>query len=287
MPLKPQISIAPVAGLIGAEISGIDLSRPITDEIADRIRNALAQHLVIFFRDQALSLADQKRVTELFGTLSRVPYIEPSQEDPDVVAVLKEADETKISVFGGDWHSDFSFLERPPAGSVLYAKEVPPYGGDTLWANQIAALETLPEDLKTVVETHGAVHLGAPYGVTHRPPADLRVSRSIKMNRGDPTADRERVHPAARTHATSGRKALFVNPIYTTRFEGMTEAESRPLLQRIYAHAVRPEFTCRFRWTPGAVAVWDNRAALHYAINDYDGHRRLLYRTTFAGEIPY
>ena len=107
------------------------------------------------------------------------------------------------------------------------------------------------------------------------------------MNRGDPTADRERVHPAARTHPTSGRKALFVNPIYTTRFDGMTEDESRPLLQRIYAHAVRPEFTCRFRWNPGSVAMWDNRALMHYAINDYDGHRRLLYRTTFAGEVPY
>jgi len=131
------------------------------------------------------------------------------------------------------------------------------------------------------------VHTGAPYGVTHRPSPDVNVSRSIRMRRGDPAADRETIHPAVRTHATSGRKALFVNPIYTTRLEGMTEAESRLILQRLYAHAVRPEFTSRFRWAPGCVAVWDNRATLHYAINDYDGHRRLLYRTTFAGERPY
>ena len=280
-------TISPVAGLIGAEIAGVDLSRPISDAVAAELRAALAQHLVIFFRGQRLSRDDQKRVTEIFGPLSRVPYIEPSSEDPDVVAVLKEADETKISVFGGDWHSDFSFLERPPAGSVLYSVEVPPYGGDTIWSNQIAAFETLPEDLRTIVEGRGAIHTGAPYGVTHRPAEDLRVSRSIKMRRGDPDADRETVHPAVRVHEPSGRKALFVNRIYTTRLDGMSEAESRPILERLYAHAVRPEFTCRFRWSPGCVAVWDNRATLHYAINDYDGHRRLLYRTTFAGERPH
>lgn len=287
MAIETRISIAPIAGLIGAEVAGLDLSPPVAEETAEALRRALARHLVIFFRGQSLSLADLKRVTRLFGKLSRVPYIEPSSEDPDVVAVLKEADETRISVFGGDWHSDFSFLERPPAGAVLYAREVPPYGGDTLWANQIAAFETLPEDLRAAIEGRRAVHIGAPYGVSHRPAGDLRVSRSIRMRRGDPEADRERSHPAVRTHAPSGRKALFVNRIYTTRLDGMTEEESRPLLERLYAHAVRPEFTCRFRWAPGSIAVWDNRATLHYAINDYDGHRRLLYRTTFEGEVPY
>jgi taurine dioxygenase len=281
------IAICPVAGLIGAEITGVDLSRPVADAVARELHAGLARHLVLFFRGQQLNHSDHKRATAIFGPLSRVPYITPSPEDPDVVAVLKEADETKISVFGGDWHSDFSFLAEPPAGSVLYSVEVPPFGGDTIWASQIAAYETLPDDLNEIVDGRGAVHIGAPYGVTHRPSADLRVSRSIKMQRGDPSADRETIHPAVRTHATSGRKALFVNPIYTTRLDGMSEAESRPYLDRLYAHAVRPEFTCRFRWSPGCVAVWDNRATLHYAINDYDGHRRLLYRTTFAGERPY
>jgi taurine dioxygenase len=282
-----SITIAPVAGLVGAEIGGVDLSHPPTPDIAETLRQALARHLVLFFRDQHLDFAGQKRVTEIFGPLSRVPYIVPSKEDPDVVAVLKEADETKIAVFGGDWHSDFSFLETPPAGSVLYSVEVPPYGGDTIWANQIAAYENLPDDLRSTVEGRGAIHLGAPYGVSHKPGPDVRVSRSIQMQRGDPGADRETVHPIGRTHPTSGRKALFVNPIYTTRIDGMSEAESRPILQRLYAHAIRPEFTCRFRWSPNCVAVWDNRATMHYAINDYDGHRRLLYRTTFAGERPY
>jgi len=128
--------------------------------------------------------------------------------------------------------------------------------------------------------------VGAPYGVKHAPPPDLKLSRSIRMRRGDSGADRETVHPAVRTHPWTGRRALFVNPIYTTRLEGLSVEESRPLLQRLYGHAVRPEFTCRFRWTPGAVAIWDNRTTLHYAINDYDGQRRLMYRTTFAGERP-
>lgn len=283
----PPFTIAPVAGYLGAEISGLDLSQPVSSATGQALRPALADHLVLFFRDQKLDLADLKRVTAVFGPLLRIPYVEPSPEDPDVVAVLKEADETKISVFGGDWHSDFSFLEQPPAGSLLYGAEVPPYGGDTMWASQVAAFETLPEDLKMLIENRQAVHSGAPYGVAHAPDKSLAVSRSIKMRRGDPDADREISHPVVRRHPVSGRKALFVNPIYTTRLDGMTEAESRPILARLYAHATRPDFTCRFRWAPGSLAIWDNRMTLHYAINDYDGHRRLMYRTTFAGERPH
>ncbi len=282
----PRFRTSPVAGLIGAEISGIDLAAGFDAEAAGFLREALARHLVLFFRDQSLDFAAHRRLTEVFGPVMRVPYVEHSREDPDVIAVLKEADETKISVFGGDWHSDFSFLDEPPAGSVLRAVEVPPYGGDTLWSNQIAAYETLPDDLREIVNVSRAVHVGAPYGVRHAPSADAGVSRSVRMRRGDPDADRERFHPAARTHPPTGRKALFVNPIYTTRLDGPADGDGE-VLRRLHAHAVRPEFTCRFRWTPGAVAIWDNRATLHYAINDYDGHRRLLYRTTFAGERPY
>ncbi|MDX1710200.1 MAG: TauD/TfdA family dioxygenase [Rhodovibrionaceae bacterium] len=276
------LTFEPMTGLTGAEVSGVDLSRPISPERAAALREGLARHLVLVFRDQKLDMPAQKRVTEVFGPVQRVPYVEPSKEDPDVIAVLKEADETGISVFGGDWHSDFSFLPKPPAGSVLNAVEVPPYGGDTLWANQIAAWEHLPDELRERVGELGAVHTGAPYGANNAPPPDLAVSRSIRMARGDPDADRETVHPVGRLHGPSGRRALFVNPIYTRRLEGMSESESTPLLDRLFRHATRPEFTCRLRWQAGTVAVWDNRATLHYAINDYDGWRRLLYRTTFA-----
>ena len=281
-----MLKAEPLAGHIGAEIAEIDLSTVLSDALGAALRQALARHLVLFFRDQTLDLPAQKRITTVFGPLMRIPYVEPSPQDPDVIAVLKEADEINIGVFGGDWHSDFSFLERPPAGSVLYAAEVPPYGGDTIWSNQARAYETLPDDLKALVESRYAVHSGAPYGTAHAPEETQALSRSIKMRRGDPEADREALHPAVRRHPDTGRKALFVNPIYTIRLEGMSEAESRPLLERLYSHATRPDFTCRFRWAPGSLAIWDNRMTLHYAINDYDGHRRLMYRTTFAGERP-
>lgn len=283
---SPAFEVNPVSGFIGAEILGLDLSHSPSEAVCARLRAALGEHLVLFLRDQRLDLAALKRATRIFGPLLRVPYVEPAPQDPDVIAVLKEAEEGGISVFGGDWHSDFSFLERPPAGSLLYGVEVPPYGGDTLWANQVKACETLPDDLKALVNGRRAVHVGAPYGVAHAPDETVATSRSIKMRRGDPAADRERLHPVVRRHPTTGRRALFVNPIYTTRLDGLSEEESRPILERLYRHATRPEFTCRFRWAPGSLAIWDNRMTLHYAINDYDGHRRLMYRTTFAGERP-
>lgn len=276
----------PVTGNIGAEITGLDFSLPVSEDQAEALRDALDRYLVLFIPGQEIDRQRQKEITEIFGPLCQLPYVEPMPEDEYVIAVLKEADEVNVGVFGGDWHSDFSFLEKPPAGSVLHAKELPPYGGDTLWSNQVRAYETLPEDLKKLVEGKRAVHLGAPYGVKHAPPENTRSGRSIKMSRGDPTADEERFHPAVRTHPRSGRKALFINPIYTTRLENMTVEESQPHLSRLYAHMTRPELGCRHRWRPGDLVVWDNRTTLHYAVNDYDGHRRLLTRTTFAGERP-
>ncbi|MEM6375398.1 MAG: TauD/TfdA family dioxygenase, partial [Pseudomonadota bacterium] len=198
----------------------------------------------------------------------------------------KEADEGGTGVFGGEWHSDFSFLASPPAGSVLNAVEIPKTGGDTVWSAQTAAFSSLPTDLKRFVEGRNAVHVGKPYGVKHAPPSETRANASIKMTRGDAQADRETLHPAVITDPVTGRHALYLNPIYVTRFEGMSEAESAPWLASIYKHAVRPDFSCRLKWQAGDVAIWDNRMTLHYATNDYDGSRRLLYRTTFAGDPP-
>ena len=280
------IAFRPLAGFIGARVEGVELSQPIGVDLADTLRAGLFEHLVLVFPAQHLTLARQKEVTEIFGPLQPVPYIEPLDGEPQVIAVLKEAHERKVGVFGGDWHSDFSFLKAPPAGSVLCAAEVPTHGGDTLWASQIAAYETLPSGLKDLVEGRDAVHIGAPYGVKHAPPQETRSGASIKMVRGDPAADREVFHPAVRTHPESGRKALFVNPIYTTRLDGLSEADSRPILERLFRHATRPDITCRHRWSAGDVVVWDNRTTLHYALNDYDGVRRLLYRTTFGDREP-
>ncbi len=275
-----------LTGYMGAQISGIDLTQPIGEDLAEALRAALGAHQMIVMRGQNLSISDQKRLTRVFGPIMQLPYVEPMADDADVIAVLKEADEVNVGVFGGDWHSDFSFLTNPPAGSVLNAVEVPAVGGDTVWASQVMAYESLPADLRTVVDGRMAVHLGAPYGVKHQPPMEERSSGSIRMTRGDPRADIETLHPAVVTDPATGRRALFVNPIYTIRLDGMSIEESAPILAALFKHATKPDFSCRLRWSAGDVAVWDNRMSLHYATNDYDGTRRLLYRTTFSADAP-
>lgn len=280
-----HVDVRPVAAALGAEIAGVDASAPMSAEVADEIRAALDRYLVIFFRDQALSLDQLKSFSRLFGELTRVPYVGALDAHPEIIAVLKEADERNISTFGGTWHTDFSFLERPPVASILYADEVPPVGGDTLWANMYNAHAALSPGMQRVLEGMNAMHSGHVYGAA-RPPHGIATSTSIAISRENPEADEERAHPVVRVNPRTGEKALYVNPVYTTRFEGMTEEESRGLLEYLYAHCTRPEFTCRFRWAAGSIAVWDNRFSLHLAINDYDGYRRAMYRTSTAGESP-
>ncbi|MEQ9488257.1 MAG: TauD/TfdA family dioxygenase [Alphaproteobacteria bacterium] len=280
------MEIHKLTGFMGAEVSGVDLKTPVAANLAAALNTALADHHMIVFRGQYLTIEEQKRLTLTFGPLMRLPYVVPMDDDPDVIAVRKLAEEVKTGVFGGDWHSDFSFLENPPAGSIMNAVDVPDVGGDTVWSSQAAAYDALPANLKRIVDGRKAVHTGKPYGVAHAPPEDERANTSIRMTRGNPNADREILHPAVVTNPLNGQKALFLNPIYTTRFDGMTEEESRPLLDAIYRYATRPDFCCRLRWRNGDVAVWDNRMCLHFATNDYDGVNRLLYRTTFAAEPP-
>ena len=249
------------------------------------ITDALADHGVLFVRDQHLTPEQQVALTRQFGEVLRVPYIAPLAGHPDVVAVLKEADEQGISTFGGTWHSDFSFLDQPPSLTLLYALELPEVGGDTVWSSQYAAYDSLSVGMRRLLDPLQAIHTAWPHG-TKGPEATAAVSRSIVMTRNDPSADREIVHPVVRVHPVTGKKALFVNPVYTQRFADMTAEESQPLLQYLFDHAISAEFTCRLRWTPGTLAIWDNRCLLHLAINDYDGSRRLLHRTTVAGEAP-
>ncbi|MEM9911540.1 MAG: TauD/TfdA family dioxygenase [Pseudomonadota bacterium] len=275
-----------MTGFVGAEITGLYLKTEISPDTAKALRDALGKHLLLVLRDQHLDLPDQKRLTQVFGAPMRLPYVAPIPDDPEVIAVLKTERETNTGVFGGEWHSDFSFLTSPPAGSILTAVEIPPFGGDTMWSAQTAVFESLSKDLRSFVESRRAVHVGKPYGAKHAPSADTRANVSIQMTRGDPEADRETLHPAVITDPRTGRRALYLNPIYVTRFEDMTEEESTPYLDALYKHAVRPDFSCRLKWRSGDVAIWDNRMTLHYATNDYDGFRRLLYRTTFAGSPP-
>lgn len=276
------VDVRALAPSCGAEVFGLSLTEA-SSAAMQQVRAALAQHAVLFFRDQRFTPGQQLDVTRLFGPILRVPYIQHMDAYPDIIAVQKEADERRISNFGGTWHSDFSFLDEPPSYTLLYALELPALGGDTLWASQYAAYEALSDGMQRLLDPLWAVQTAWPHG-TKGPGPGTAVSRSVGMVRNDPSADREVLQPVVRVHPVTGRKALFVNPVYTQRFEGMGEDESRPLLNYLFGHATRAEFTCRLRWAPGTLAVWDNRCLLHLAINDYDGSRRLLHRTTVAGE---
>ena len=281
--MAQTISVSPIAGALGAELGGIDLSGPLSDDLVAEIRAALLRHHVIFFRDQHLTPAQHLAFGRLFGELQVHDFVEGMGDNEEILEVRKEAEEKRN--FGGGWHTDVSYLERPALGSVLYAREVPEYGGDTLFANQHLAYETLSDGMKAMLEGLTAIHSARrPYGPNAERAHDYGPS-SMRFNFSE-AALAETEHPVVRTHVETGRKSLYVNRTFTIRFKDMTEAESAPLLNYLCDHAVRPEFTCRFRWRPNSIAFWDNRCVQHNAINDYHGRRRVMHRVTIEGERP-
>lgn len=277
------ISVKPIAGALGAEVSGVDLSRSLPDATIGEIRRALLDHLVIFFHDQQLTPEQHLAFGRRFGTLQVHDFVEAMAGYPEILEVRKEPEEKRN--FGGGWHTDVSYLERPSLGSVLYALDVPEYGGDTLFANQYLAYEALSDGMKRLLEGLTAIHSARrPYGpdaerAHNYGPTSMRFHFSER-------AQAEIEHPVVRTHVETGKEALYVNRTFTIRFKDMTEPESAPLFNYLCDHAVRPEFTCRFRWRPGAIAFWDNRCVQHNAINDYHGQRRVMHRVTIEGERP-
>lgn len=278
----PDMTLLPLAGAIGAEIAGVDLSRPLDNVRWAAVHQAFLDHQVIFFRDQTLTPDQLKAFARRFGELDIHPQYKPIDGHPEVLEFLKDVDATKN--VGGIWHSDVTFYERPALGSMLYALEIPVFGGDTMFANQYLAYETLSDGLKRLLGGLKAVHSD---GFQSSPEAQAAYNEKSSTKLYNPTTEpTENVHPVVRTHPETGRKALYVNPVFTVRFDGMTAEESKPLLDHLCRHAVRPEFTCRFRWSQGAVAMWDNRCTQHFAINDYNGHRRRMHRVTVRGERP-
>lgn len=268
-----------LAGNIGAEVLGIDLSQDLSDETVAALRAVWLENLVVFFRDQDLPPARFHAFAKTFGETQEYPFVKGLEGFPDIIAVAKLEDETVN--FGGVWHSDTTYLEKPPMASMLVAREVPPKGGDTLFANQYLAYETLSDGLKKVLD--GLV------GVSNSAKADVTRTREDRVKSdGTETAKKNLIarHPVVRTHPETGRKALYVNTAHTTQFDGWTEAESKPLLDFLHEHQIRPEFTCRFAWRVGSLAVWDNRCAQHYPLNDYHGYRRIMHRITLAGDVP-
>jgi taurine dioxygenase len=273
------IEIRKLAGAIGAEIFGVDLSRELPEPTVAAIRRALLDHLVIFFRAQELTAAQFLGFARHFGEPVEYPFVRGLEGFPMITPVVKLESETVN--FGGVWHADTTYLAEPPMATMLYASEIPPYGGDTLFANMYLAYETLSPGMRALLD--GLV------GVSDSAKADGSRTREDRV-RDHPAAEAAKrlvaEHPAVRAHPETGRKALYVNSAHTAHFKDMTIEESAPLLQYLFRYQQQPEFTCRFRWEAGSLAFWDNRAAQHNAVNDYHGFRRVMQRITLKGDRP-
>jgi taurine dioxygenase len=271
--------IAPLSTALGAEILGLDLADEISNQAASDIHAAFLAHRVLFFRDQNLSPPAFVQFARLFGEPDIYPFIKGLPGTPEVIEIIKTEDDTKN--FGGSWHSDTSYMDCPALGTTLYALETPTFGGDTLFANGYLAYETLSDGLKATLDQLIGVYSSHKGRVV-----DTRAARVADAPKEDAKTARVAEHPIIRIHPETKRKSLYVSFAHTTHFKGWTEAESKPLLDYLFEHQTRPEFTCRFRWEPGSIALWDNRCALHNPINDYHGHKRVLHRITFAGDAP-
>jgi taurine dioxygenase len=272
-----NIDVRPISGSLGAEIRGADFSGVISPRLADEIVRAFCRYHVLCIRDQMLDLDAYRRFAQLFGPFSGNPIHVAIPGYPEFVRVVKEANQ-EGPTFGGNWHSDLSWFERPPKATMLYAEEVPPYGGDTMFANLHLAWERLSPAFRSMLDGRMAVHSGyRTYGVN-------AALKSIKvMEEGWEVSQTEMEHPLVPLHPETGRKFLFING-NITKISGLTEAESRPILDYLMHAATSPDITCRVVWEAGTLTVWDNRCLLHHAIGDYPQFRRVVYRTTIAGD---
>jgi taurine dioxygenase len=277
-----HIQVVPVAGSLGADVTGVDLNRLNTAGFAE-LRTALLDHQVLFIREQQLSVAQLEAVTLQFGGFGREPFVQTMAEHPHVIHVLKEADEKAPFVFGGAWHTDWSFQARPPAFTLLYGADIPAFGGDTLYANLCQAYDWLSPKMQELLAGLNALHSPERgYGPSARH-NDLLENMHVRYGNVD---DELRAHPLITRHPETGRKVLFVNPTYTVGIEGLSAAEAQPLLSYLFNLPTAPAFTCRMRWSKGTLAIWDNRCTWHQPIADYHGARREMYRTTVVGEAP-
>lgn len=273
-----RIEVQRASPAVGAEIRGVDLAGPLPAGMIDEIQHALFQFGVVFFRDQQLTPDQHVAVARRFGEININRFFRTVDGYPMIAEVRKEPDQDKN--IGGGWHTDHSYDAAPAMGSMLYAREVPESGGDTLFASMYAAYDALSDGLRRTLEGLQALHSSRhAFGAqTYEARGDLK-GRVLNPE----AATQDAVHPVVVRHPGSGRRALYVNPAFTLRFVGWTEEESQPLLRYLYEHAARPEFSCRFQWRAGSLAFWDNRCTWHYALNDYHGQRRLMHRITVEG----
>ncbi len=276
------LTISPLAGALGAEIGGVTL-KSLEDEAAwAEIQRAFAGYAVLVFRGQGIEPEDLMRIGGRFGPPCHYPFVTGMEGFPFIFEVIKAEAETRN--FGGAWHSDTTYLAQPPLATLLYAVETPSHGGDTLFTSTRAAYDALSEGMRKVVDgLIGVNSAELKYGGGR---TAMHKQLSMKVQDTDAAADYVSEHPVARTHPETGRKGLYLSRSHTVRFKDMSEEESKPLIEYLQAHQVRPEFTCRVRWAPGTLTVWDNRCTQHNAVNDYHGQRRRMRRLTVGAQTP-
>ena len=275
---KPKISVTPQSPALGAVIDDLDLTKDLSESILDELKEAFGRYSVIFFRRQNLTPQQHVDLAEHWGTINVNRFFKPLEDYPQIAQVVKEADQ--IMNIGGNWHADHSYDEIPAMGSMLYARKVPEVGGDTLFSSMYLAYEALSDGMKDMLANLKAWHSSRHafgYGAT-----GSEHYEDGRLANPD-LATQDALHPVVINHPLTGRKALYVNARFTVRFDGWTIEESKPLLDFLYAHGARQEFTCRFHWEPGSIAFWDNRATWHYALNDYHGEQRIMHRITLEG----
>lgn len=279
---REKLSVKPAGGYAGAYVSGVDVARASAEDVAG-ITKALNDHLVVALPDQKLTLEDMERFTDQLGGKDVTPYVVPIDGHPYVIRILKEAHE-KVN-FANSWHTDLSYLEAPPRYTVLYCLETPDHGGDTIWANQYMALDTLSAGLRDSLMGMEAVHSAGPaYGTgAYLDSVKDKMSTKIAPSK---EAYAEQTHPMVISHPDTRRAALYVNPVYTQRIAGWSKPESDGLLGHLYRHSANENFTWRLKWAKGTLAIWDNRSTQHFALNDYHGHRREMVRTSVKGTKP-
>ena len=276
-----SLTITPISSALGAQIDGVDLTRPLSPQQRDAIEQALLEHQVIFFKDQSITPQQQARFAANFGDLHIHPIYPNVPEQPEVLVLDTAVTDVRDNAV---WHTDVTFLPTPALGAVLSAKQLPAFGGDTLWASGIAAFEGLSRPLQVLLDGLTATHdftKSFPLERFGSTPEDLQRWEQTRKN--NPPLS----HPVIRTHPVSGRKSLFVNEGFTTRINELSEAESEAILKLLFAHATRPEYTIRWRWQENDVAFWDNRVTQHYAVDDYRPNRRVMHRATILGDAPF
>jgi taurine dioxygenase len=272
--------IEPLAGALGAEIRGVDLKE---DGTWQAIHDAFLKYSVLAIRDQQLEPEDLMHIGARFGEPCYYPFVTGIEGFPFIFEVVKEEKETVN--FGGNWHSDTTYLPQPPLATLLYALETPARGGDTLFTSTYAAYDALSEGMRAMVDQLVGVN-SASLKVTGGRRKMHSTIGGMKVQDIEHADGYEAEHPVARTHPDTGRKALYLSRSHTIRFRDMSEEESRPLIDFLQAHQIRPEFTCRVRWSPGTLTVWDNRCTQHSAVNDYHGQRRRMRRLTVGAQTP-